>query len=221
MLTSGMSFIKKLIHALLAPFHCASCKIMMEHDFPLCEPCRAVIRLLLPTELQITSTKKMTVFALGAYEGALAQLVRAKQYRSISAAQQLGQLLADQVQTWNMPIDYVVPVPLHWRRYAWRGYNQAEVMAQVIAQMRKVPVMKSLKRTRYTAYQMTQSAHGRIQNVLNVFSVGEDALEKYTGKHMVIVDDLMTTGATLEAVARALLPLKPASITALVGCRVV
>ena len=194
---------------------------MMEHDFPLCEPCRAEIRFLLPTELQITSTKKMTVFALGAYEGALAQLVRAKQYRSISSAQQLGHLLADQIQAWNMPIDYVVPVPLHWRRYAWRGYNQAEVMAQVVAQMRHVPVMKNVKRTRYTAYQMTQSAQGRAQNVQNVFSVSGDALEKYTGKHMVIIDDLMTTGATLEAVARALIPLKPASITALVGCRVV
>lgn len=216
-----LPFIQKLIRLVFAPAHCSACKIMLEHDFPLCHNCKKQIRYLLPTEIQITSTKKMTVFALGAYEEPLAHLVRAKQHRSMSAAQQLGQLLADQFMEWKLPIDYIVPVPLHWRRYAWRGYNQAEIMARVIAEVRQVPLMKFVKRTHYTVYQMTQSAQGRAKNVHNVFSVQAHDITAYAGKHLVIIDDLMTTGATLEAVARALMPLKPASITAFVGCRVV
>lgn len=219
--TSVIQFIKRFVQVILVPLHCSFCKIMMEHDFPLCKNCMSLIRHLIPTEISLTTTKKMTVYAVGAYEGPLAMLVRAKQHRAIGAAQQLGQLLAEHAQGWNHPIDYIVPVPLHWRRYAWRGFNQAQVMAEVVADARSVPLLRGVTRAHHTAYQMTQSAQERVTNVKDVFSVRVGDKATYAGKHILLIDDLMTTGATLEAVARTLLPLKPASITALVACRVV
>lgn len=216
-----LHFIKRFVQMVLVPPHCSFCKIMMEQDFPLCDECLSNIRRLVPTDIQLTPTKKMTVFALGAYEDALAALVRAKQHRNIGAAHQLGVLLAEHIRVWNLPIDYLVAVPLHWRRYAWRGFNQAEVIATEIAQLRKTELVPIVRRTKHTAYQMTQSAKERVTNVKDVFSLSVQESAQYRGKHILVVDDLMTTGATLEAVGRALLPLKPASITALVACRVV
>ncbi len=221
LLNQILFFLKQIAQLVLVPAHCASCKIMMEHDFPLCPDCMLTIRRLIPTELAITPTKKMTVFALGAYEGPLAQLVRAKQNRSLSAAQQLGVLLAEHIRGWNHAFDYIVPVPLHWRRYAMRGYNQTEVMAKEVARTRGVAAVRIAKRTKHTAYQMSCSAQGRTLNVQDVFALSVKDYAAYQGKHILLIDDLMTTGATLTAVGRALLPLKPASVSALVACKVV
>jgi ComF family protein len=214
------SSLRKTAHWFLAPLHCASCKIMMEHEAPLCETCFAKIRRLVPTQLPLTATKQMTVYALGAYEEALAQLVRAKQYRSIAAARQSGVLLAQFVAEWQLPWDCIVAVPLHWRRSALRGYNQAEVIAREVAQAKQLPLFSIIKRKKYTAYQMSCSADGRKTNVQDAF-VLKQSTASYEGKHILIIDDLMTTGATLSAVGRALLPLKPASISALVVAKVV
>lgn len=119
-----------------------------------------------------------------------------------------------------VPADLLVPVPLHWMRYAYRGYNQAYEMAQVLQKYMNIPVIELVGINRRTQFQFKLTASEREQNVKNAFYLKTEHAQNFQSKHIVIVDDLMTSGATLQAVAKVLLPLKPASLTAVVGCRV-
>ena len=159
--------------------------------------------------------------AVAAYDEPLKTLILAKSWSDILACSQLGQLMWEQTYFKHMPCDYLVPIPLHWMRFAKRGYNQAVEIAQYIAQHKKVTVADIIARTHNTPFQSSLAYDKRLENVKHVFSVRADDSEKYYNKHIVLVDDLMTTGSTLVAAAKVLLPLKPASINALVACRVV
>lgn len=96
--------------------------------------------------------------------------------------------------------DIILPVPLHPRRLAARGYNQALELARPIARRLGVPLdAQSCRRVRATAEQANLSAEARQANVAGAFIA--DAL---SGKHVAVVDDVMTTGHTIEALTRAL-----------------
>jgi len=98
--------------------------------------------------------------------------------------------------------DAVVPVPLHWRKRWSRGFNQSELLARLIARKRGIPVWNALRRKRATAIQAGLANAGRRRNVAGAFAVrGGHAL---AGKRILLIDDVMTTGATAGACASAL-----------------
>ena len=134
-------------------------------------------------------------------------------------------MLLTQTNLATHEFDYIVPVPLHWARYAARGFNQAHEMAKVIGSVRNKPVRRVVRRVHKTAFQSSLSSKERQENVKSAFDIhywykltGTDFLKN---KHVLIVDDLCTTGATLVHVAKVLAKFKPASLTAFVGCRAV
>ena len=96
--------------------------------------------------------------------------------------------------------DAVVPVPLHWRKRWSRGFNQAELLARPIAKRRQIPVLRALRRKRSTEVQATLAVAGRRRNVQGAF----EARLNVAGKRILLVDDVMTTGATASACAMAL-----------------
>jgi len=100
-------------------------------------------------------------------------------------------------------VDLLLPVPLHWLRWLGRGYNQSELLCRGIAEVMPRQVLTtSLVRHRYTRQQSLQQGSRRVDNVSKAFSVRRvDALK---GKHILLVDDVLTTGATLTACADAL-----------------
>lgn len=108
-------------------------------------------------------------------------------------------------------IDFVVPVPLHPKKLRIRGYNQAEAVAEGIAKgLGKQLSTTHLIRTEFTETQTRKTRAERVKNVAEAFAVANS--KEIKGKHLLLVDDVVTTGATLEACAAKLLEVK--------GCRV-
>lgn len=103
-------------------------------------------------------------------------------------------------------VDVMVPVPLHLRKLRIRGYNQSEVFAEGISETFGRPCIgDGMRRVVHSASQTKQSREARLQNVGEVFEINKP--KSLEGKHILLVDDVLTTGATLETCASRLLEL--------------
>ncbi|MDQ3938796.1 MAG: hypothetical protein M3253_08985 [Chloroflexota bacterium] len=132
-------------------------------------------------------------------------------------ARPLGRLMREQRAEVLHGAHFVVPVPLHWRRHWNRGFNQAAELAAAIG----LPVLHALRRARPTASQTDLPAEERHANVRRAFSVRERAGRRLRGACVVVVDDVRTTGATLEACAEALGRAGVSEVRTLTAARVV
>jgi ComF family protein len=138
------------------------------------------------------------------YEGVARELVRGLKYQGLTAlAEPMGALLAGSVREQALPVDVVVPVPLSGLRHRTRGYNQAEVLAKALGRETGWPVLsRGLVRTRHTAPQARiTSAEERRRNVEGAFRVPGVEID---GQRVLVVDDVTTTRATLNACGTAL-----------------
>jgi len=162
----------------------------------------------------------MKIFAISDYKDPLKKLILAKRWDAIAASRQIGQIFWQASYVKNVDFDYIVPISLHWIRFVRRGFNQAQKIAQVLAEKSDKPVVHLLKRAKRTAYQSQLVYTQRSENLKNAFVLNK-VEKKYNNKHLLLVDDLMTTGAILHAGVRELLKLKPRLITAAVVCRVI
>ena len=118
--------------------------------------------------------------------------------------------------------DMLIPVPLHWRRAWRRRYNQSGALARVIQDQSGVKLRADLlSRVRATEQQVGLSRAQRASNVQGAFEVSTDRRPEVAGRHVILIDDVLTTGATLDACARALLRAKAAQVDVLVFARVV
>ena len=117
----------------------------------------------------------------------------------------LGQWMASELggTDFFQGIDYIVPVPLHEKKRRERGYNQSEMLAQGISLSTNIPVVLDvLLRTGYTDTQTHKGNYERWENIRNVFTCVN--CDVFSGKHILLVDDVVTTGATVVACADAL-----------------
>jgi ComF family protein len=137
------------------------------------------------------------------FDGTLREAIHSLKYRNMrSLAAPLGEMLADYWRENVLAADVLVPVPLHVRRLRERGYNQSELLAVRSGQSLGIPVVCDvLRRSRYTLAQTRLSGAERRQNVAGAFVCAGMGLR---GKRVVLVDDVCTTGSTLEACSIAL-----------------
>jgi ComF family protein len=118
--------------------------------------------------------------------------------------------------------DGIVPVPLHWRRLWARRFNQSAALAQAIAAASGVPVLHdALRRVKATAQQVGLSRAQRAENIQGAFRVSASGKAMVAGRRLVLVDDVVTTGATVEGCARVLLRAGAAEVDVLSLARVV
>ena len=114
----------------------------------------------------------------------------------------LSEILADTYRRYSFCADVIIPVPLHHTRIKERGYNQSELLAKGLGDILGLPVNKSaLQRTRRTKSQMTLGAEERHTNVAGAFFCGDKRL---VNQKVLLIDDVCTTGSTLDACAAAL-----------------
>lgn len=99
----------------------------------------------------------------------------------------------------------LIPVPLHFYRKNWRGFNQAEEIARVVGEKMKIEVLDALIRNRRTKQQSLILDRGeRVNNVKGAFEVKKDCLEKVKGKNILLVDDVFTSGADMRECTKIL-----------------
>jgi ComF family protein len=152
------------------------------------------------------------------FDGVLRQAVHRFKYERLSSlAEPFGDMLAAYWLAAQLVADWLIPVPLHPSRERDRGYNQSDLLARQLGQRVGVPVSsRGLRRTRATAVQMTLNAAERRQNVAGAFECVEPRVQ---AKRVVIIDDVGTTGATLDACAQAVLQAGAAAVMGLTLAR--
>jgi ComF family protein len=126
----------------------------------------------------------------------------------------LGNWYAEDLKELSLktPFDAIIPVPLHKRKFKERGYNQVTTFGKALSESLNIPYNdRILYRKKYSKTQSKKNLLGRSENIEDIFDVDFTA-ENYQ-KHFLIVDDVLTTGATIEACSRALLKIPGAKIS--------
>ena len=229
-----------IVAVLLAP-ECAVCHDPLDEPTrsPVCRRCWASVRWLRPPFCEAcgdplsiliahpgrdrvcdrcrTSRRPVAVArSVAEYEGAMRAILHALKYdgrRSLAPA--LSALMREHGSDALAGADCCVPVPLHWRRRWKRGFNQAAELARGL----RLPVMHALVRRRHTAAQADLPADARRRNVRAAFGARRSAPVR--GLCVVLVDDVSTTGATLEACAGELIAAGAGEVRTLTAARVV
>lgn len=136
-------------------------------------------------------------------DGAIQNIIHAIKYnQNISLAkfigQQIGQILATEKS--DLHFDCIIPVPLHSLKKSERGFNQSEHLSKGIAKILRVKLNKKIVRTRFTDSQTKLNRQEREKNIQSAFKTKYN----FTGKNILLVDDVMTTGATINECAKVL-----------------
>lgn len=204
--------------ALIYPETCMNCKdLLNQHEHYLCRPCTTRLPLTgfeHHRDNPVSQTfwgRTQVHYATAIYhyrkEETLQRLIgRLKYHRDPKTGVFLGQLCGKalrKAKDFSHP-DFLIPVPLHPRRQRKRGYNQSEMIARGMSELLDIPIETSLlKRRIFNASQTTKGRYERWQNVEGIFEINHPT-DHFHNKHLLLVDDIITTGATLEACCSAL-----------------
>ncbi|HEX6898066.1 MAG TPA: ComF family protein [Thermoanaerobaculia bacterium] len=239
--SAGRRLADRLLHLLL-PAPCLGCGAALparRSALGLCAPCRArlapapadacavcarpLAAWALPEDYRCGACRRRPpgfdrLLALWSYRPPLDAVVQALKFGRLDylgghLAAELAAGLGDRLSGF----DRVVPVPLHWRRHLSRGYNQAERIARPLAGLLGIPCLPALSRRRATPPQSLLGREERLANLRRAFRAPRPA--QVRGLRLLLVDDVATTGATLDAAASALKKAGAAAVTAVVAGR--
>jgi ComF family protein len=157
------------------------------------------------------------------YDDIARKLIHALKYGDrLDLAPTMGRWMASAGLGLLADADAIIPVPLHWRRQWVRRFNQSALLAEVIARKAARPVAHAaLRRIKATPQQVGLDKAARALNVQGAFRVPADGKAEVVGRKLLLVDDVLTSGATVDACARALLRAGAANVDVLVFARVV
>ena len=220
-----MKLFKHLIN-LLFPRVCAACgTLLLEGEDTVCTTCR----FLMPkTHYETNPDNPLAQMFYGqmpfnavsaefffSKSGKVQHLIHGLKYHhcrenGIFLGQEIGKSLVQ--ATDYQGIDFLIPIPLHPKKEKIRGYNQSHVIAEGISEVMNIPIAeKCLVRSIFTDTQTKKSREERYQNVKDIFNIKNH--EKLENKHVLLVDDVLTTGATLMSAGKALMKVEGIKIS--------
>lgn len=238
-LRGGIGATLETLRDLFFPAHCAGCERTLEQGW-FCQACRESLRPIRPPRCEACSqpySGDMETFVCSNcrgrafhFECAVAVLQsrgvardlvhRLKYSRELWLVGPLGDFLEaglDDDRLAGRAFDGVVPVPLHPLRLREREFNQAEMLARELGRRRGLRLCNALRRTRYTVTQTHFDRRRRMQNLRDAFALRQNA--PVQDMDLLLVDDVLTTGSTLDECARVLLEGGAASVRALTVVR--
>jgi ComF family protein len=222
---------------------CASCRTLLADPGGLCPACWSRVSFIVPPYCErlgipFTYDPGPGILSMEAiadppaygraraavrFEDVARDLVHRLKYGDrLDLATSMGQWMARAGRPLLDDADALVPVPLHWRRLWARRFNQAAALARVVASDSGVPLLTAaLRRARATPQQVGLSRSARAANVQGAFAVTQAGKTAIYGKRLVLVDDVLTSGATVDACARVLLRAGARNVDVVVFARVV
>ena len=115
----------------------------------------------------------------------------------------IAQVMRDKLEFEQLSADYIIPVPLHKKRMRTRGFNQAEKIASYLSDYTEIPIIDCIKRNRNTKRLYALNKFQREKELKNAFEV-KDGSEEIIGKKIILVDDIFTTGTTVNEISKKL-----------------
>ena len=190
---------------------------------PVCEQCGTPIPASTPAQCQqcqnhplqhIDGVRTAALFE----DNPIRSAIHALKYRNLKAvAPVLGNVLANAYHQYHLTADVIVPVPLHRSRHKERGYNQSQLLAKQLGRLLDLPVNTiTLQRIRKTRSQMKLGAQERHKNVAQAFACKNEQVQNL---HILLIDDVCTTGSTLDSCAASLKQSNAASVWGLTLAR--
>lgn len=179
----------------LAEYFCSDCGAPFLNSAPLDEKGRCAL-------CRQGLTGFDAAYSYGEYDGSLRKLIHEFKYGGVKPLDaKLGKLLNGALPR-EQQFDVIVPMPLHWRKLLQRGFNQAELLAKFVSRRSGIRLVNALRRRKKTDPQAGLTRSQRRSNVAGAFEVRRtDAVE---GRHVLLIDDVLTTGATASACASVL-----------------
>ena len=184
---------------------CPYCEKEITQNGCICEKCKA-------KQLKNNTPSTLNALLCATEYQPISKLVHLFKYNFISElGTPLGKIITRIILKNNLPIpELIIPIPIHKRKLKWRGFNQAEILAQVVSQNLKstseIPIRTDLVyRKKYTQAQMEiKTYQERLNNLFDAFALFENAQKIINGKSILLIDDIATTGTTLFECAKIL-----------------
>ena len=181
--------------------HCHRCGHTLIHAANACGNC-------LSPDFNLSQVRTTLV-----YREPVTNVIHALKYKGLFAlSKPLAQLMVDSWPNWDESPELLIPIPLHPQRKKQRGFNQSELLADVVGQKENIPIARdALKRVKNTAPQIGLSPKERQENVRDAFAADPNVVK---GKRILLMDDVFTTGSTMKAAAKELLASGTTSVSA-------
>ena len=183
---------------------CQACLDELPKNLHPCQQCGVKIEtktLKICGKCQHTPPQYDTTIAPYYYEHAIKHLIiELKFYKKLHNVNLLGKLLAQHITKQQLP-EYLIPIPIHRKRLSKRGFNQSMELCRVLSKELDIPILpNAILKKKITKAQASLTAKQRKQNLKNSFAINQDI----KAQHIAIIDDVMTTGTTMNEMARLL-----------------
>jgi len=221
-ITNQIKIVSNSMLDIVYPNDCTICSTnLTNNESYLCLNCKYDLPYIEQSQFNMKSLEKLFwgrvdvkhIFALLNYQkGNQTQKIlhQLKYNKKTKLAQHFGEMMGDLVKN-TEKFSYLIPVPLHPKKKRIRSFNQSTVIAKGMFKSCDIPILeKAIKRTEFNKSQTNFTKYDRWDNVRNIFSVVKPKL--FINKHIILIDDVLTTGATIEACVKELLKIK--------GCKV-